>query len=77
MGMPTLVAAWPATLEVCEDAAMFFDPLDESDFAIKLKSALENETVRQKKVASGLKLVQRYKWSSTAEQVLAAYRSIL
>lgn len=77
MGTPALVAACPATLEVCRDAAIFFDPLNQSDFVTKLKSALENETMRQEKVEIGLKLVQRYKWSRTAEQALAAYRSIL
>jgi glycosyltransferase involved in cell wall biosynthesis len=74
---PALVATSPATLEVCGDAAIFFDPLDRADFVSKLKFALENEAVRQAKVASGLKLVQRYNWDRTAEQVLAAYRSIL
>jgi glycosyltransferase involved in cell wall biosynthesis len=77
MGTPVLVAACPATLEVCRDAAIFFDPLDQSDFVTKLKVALENEAIRQEKVGIGLKLVQRYKWSRTAEQVLAAYRTIL
>lgn len=77
MGTPALVASCPATVEVCGDAAIFFDPLDQADFVSKLKCALEDETMRQKKILIGLKLVQRYKWSRTAEQVLAAYRTIL
>lgn len=77
LGTPALVAANPATLEVCGDAAFFFDPSDQADFVIKLKLALGDECSRQEKTAIGLKFVQRYKWDSAAKQVLAAYRSIL
>jgi len=77
LGTPALVAASPATLEVCGDAAFFFDPSDQADFATKLKSALDDETLRQEKIAIGLRFVQRYKWDQTAAHVLAAYQSIL
>jgi glycosyltransferase involved in cell wall biosynthesis len=77
LGTPALVAANPATLEVCGDAAIFFDPRDQADFVIKLKSSLEDESSRREKIAIGLKFVQRYKWDHTAGKVLAAYQSIL
>jgi glycosyltransferase involved in cell wall biosynthesis len=77
LGTPALVAASPATLEVCGNAATFFDPSDQADFVSKLKSALEDEASRQDKIAIGLEFVQRYKWDHTAAQVLAAYQSIL
>lgn len=77
LGTPALVAASPATLEVCGDAAIFFDPSDQTDFVTKLKSALEDEALRQEKIAIGWKFVQRYKWDRTAAQVLIAYQSIL
>lgn len=77
LGTPALVAASPATLEVCGDAAIFFDPSDQADFVTTLKLSLEDEAPRQEKIAIGLEFVQRYKWDHTAAQVLAAYQSIL
>ncbi len=77
LGTPALVAASPATLEVCGDAPFFFDPSDQADFVTKLKSALEDEASRQEKIVIGLKFVERYKWHHTTAQVLAAYQSIL
>lgn len=77
LGTPALVAASPATLEVCGDAPVFFNPSDQADFVIKLKSALGNESSRQEKIAIGLNFVQRYRWDHTAAEVLAAYHSIL
>jgi glycosyltransferase involved in cell wall biosynthesis len=77
LGTPALVAASPATLEVCGDAAIFFDPSDQADFVNKLKSALGSEALRQAKIGIGLKFVHRYRWDRSAAQVLAAYQSIL
>jgi glycosyltransferase involved in cell wall biosynthesis len=77
MRTPALVAATPATLEVCMDAAFFFNPQDFSDFTCKLRFALENEEMRNGKITQGLKVAQQYKWDQTAMQVLAAYESIL
>lgn len=77
LGTPALVAASPATLEVCGNAAIFFDPSDQADFVTRLKSAVEDEASRQEKIATGLKFVERYQWDRTAAQVLAAYRSIV
>jgi glycosyltransferase involved in cell wall biosynthesis len=77
LGTPALVAASPATLEVCGDAAFFFDPSDQEEFVIKLKSALEDEAARHEKIAIGLKFAQRYQWDRAVAQVLAAYQSIL
>jgi glycosyltransferase involved in cell wall biosynthesis len=73
---PVLVASNPATIEVCKDAAIFFAPQDEADFAEKLLAAVENEPLRQVHVRRGLALVPQYSWTSMAEQTLAAYRSL-
>jgi glycosyltransferase involved in cell wall biosynthesis len=77
LGTPALVAASPATLEVCGNAATFFDPRDQADFVTRLKLAVDDEALRQEKIATGLKFVERYRWDRTAAQVLAAYQSIL
>jgi glycosyltransferase involved in cell wall biosynthesis len=76
-GTPALVARSPATAEVCGDAAIFFEPQDQADFAAKLIAAVEDEALRRQHVDAGLALTPRYNWTRTAEQTLAAYRSLL
>ncbi|SEB94125.1 glycosyltransferase family 4 protein [Terriglobus roseus] len=73
---PALVARSPATTEVCGNAAIFFEPQDKADFAAKLIAAVEDEPLRRQHVDAGLALIPRYKWTRTAEQTLAAYRSL-
>lgn len=74
---PALVAASPATLEVCGDAVFFFDPSDQEDFARQLQNALENTEARRTKVAKGKVLVSKYNWANTAQEVLEGYQSLL
>ncbi len=77
VGTPALVAENPATLEVCGDAALFFDPTQPASFVAQLKVALTDETIRAEKIARGAKIVQRYRWDLTAEQVVLGYKSLL
>ena len=77
MATPVLVASSPATREVCQDAAFFFDPFDEADFVDKLIHALHDTAARRDKIKQGSELIQRYRWTKTADQVLSAYRSLL
>jgi glycosyltransferase involved in cell wall biosynthesis len=76
VGTPALVAASPATLEVCGDAALFFDPAQPEDFVVQLRVASSDETIRADMITRGYKLVQRYRWDLTAEQVMLGYKSL-
>jgi glycosyltransferase involved in cell wall biosynthesis len=76
-GTPALVARNPATTEICADAAIFFNPDDEAEFAEKLINVVEDAAVRQQHVERGRVVAARYHWTRTAEQTVAAYRSLL
>jgi glycosyltransferase involved in cell wall biosynthesis len=76
MGCPTLVAASPATLEVCQDASIFFDPADQADFTKKLAMAVQDTPERRSMIERGRALVQRRQWPVIVEQMAATYRSL-
>ncbi len=76
-GTPVLVAASPATTEVCGDAALYFDPQSPEDFIHQLKAALQDEPARRDMVAKGLEHVRKYRWDATVEQTLQVYRSLI
>jgi glycosyltransferase involved in cell wall biosynthesis len=75
-GTPALIASCPATVEVCSGAGIFFDPQDPEHFCIQLTRALEDSELRKRSVEAGLALAQRFKWQTTAEQVMAGYESL-
>lgn len=58
-GTPVLAADRRYAHDVCEDAAVFFDPLDSDDLARKLVTVLSDASVRQTAIARGRALVER------------------
>ncbi len=59
IGTPVLAADRPYAHDVCEDAAVFFDPLDEDDYVRKLLGILENSELRSEMIEKGHRLVTR------------------
>ena len=58
-GTPVLAADRPYARDVCEDAALFFDPLDSDALARAAIELLQDAELRQKLVARGYELVAR------------------
>jgi len=77
MRCPSLVARSTATVEVCGDAAFFFDPYSIHEFSEMLKYSLCDKGARDAAVERGLQVSRRYSWDRTAAEVLAGYREIL
>jgi glycosyltransferase involved in cell wall biosynthesis len=63
--------------EVLGDAAMYFDPTNESDFCTKVADLLQNEAKRAELVQKGRAQVGMYSWSLCAQQTTAVYQRIL
>lgn len=59
VGTPVLAADRPYAHAVCEDAALFFDPVSPQDFTRKASHLLENDALRAKLIERGYALVQR------------------
>ena len=63
--------------EVGGEAAVYFDPYDETDMAEKIESVLKNERLRKEMIAKGLQKVKEYSWEKCAEETLQIYREVL
>lgn len=59
LGTPVLVADRPYAHDVCENAALFFDPNSPADFSEKAIRLLTDEALRQSLIARGFKLVEK------------------
>lgn len=77
VGCPALVSQTSALLEICGDAAFYFDPASVEDLASSLAHLLSNSALRHSKRQVGLAQVKRYTWQQTATETLAAYHAAL
>jgi glycosyltransferase involved in cell wall biosynthesis len=76
-GCRVLASSNPACVEVCRDAALFFDPLDEADFVRKLLSLVQDTEDNKRRVMRGYEVCKLYSWSSVVEKMIRVYRSLL
>jgi glycosyltransferase involved in cell wall biosynthesis len=61
--------------EVAGDAAIYFDPDDQSAVSTAVRRLLEDESLRSQLVERGRERVQLFSWRRTAEATLESYRA--
>jgi len=76
-GTPVLCSNVSALPEVAGDAAVFFDPKDQSDFSSKLFSTLGSAEALSELSIKGPKQASKFTWRRSAEQTLDVYRQVI
>ncbi len=69
-GIPVIAADTPINRELCEDAALYFEPFNERDCAAKIRQALSKEAVRSDLMADGLRRSKQFSWSAHLDRLL-------
>ncbi len=75
-GVPVVCSNTSSLPEVAGDAAVFFDPMDESAIEDALRRMLTGELLRQECVERGLKNAALYSWERCARQTVEVLRRI-
>jgi glycosyltransferase involved in cell wall biosynthesis len=73
-GVPVACSERPALPEVAGDAALFFDPTDQSAVTGAIRRLLGDDRLREELSAKGLERARQFSWRRTAEETLASYR---
>lgn len=76
-GTPVATSDISCIPEVCGRAALYFDPYDPEDIALKTYTLLTNDKLRQKLVNRGFANLKRFSWQKMAAETLAVYKSVL
>jgi glycosyltransferase involved in cell wall biosynthesis len=76
-GRPCLVSRTTAMPEICGDAALYCNPLDPADIALRLHQLLTDERLRNDLSARGRARAATFQWSRTAERTLEALEHAL
>ncbi|MCA9344975.1 glycosyltransferase family 4 protein [Candidatus Saccharibacteria bacterium] len=76
-GAPVVSSNSTCLPEIYGDAALYFNPLDAEDMALKIERVLSDKNYRKQLIAHGHKQVKKYSWTKTAEQTLEVYKKVL
>jgi glycosyltransferase involved in cell wall biosynthesis len=76
-GVPVACSNASSLPEVAGDAALLFNPHDESAIAASLRRLLDDESLREQLLTRGLTRVSEFTWKRTARLTLASYRRAL
>jgi glycosyltransferase involved in cell wall biosynthesis len=69
-GAPILSSNIEPMPEICQDAAVYFDPFNPRDIAEKIKTVLTNNDLLQKLKEQSLKRAYYFSWEKTAKETL-------
>ena len=75
-GTPVLTSNVSAMPEICYDAAIYFNPLDEIDIASKIYSLLNDSNLKNLLIKKGKDRVKYFSWSKTAIKTLKVFEDV-
>ena len=75
-GVPIASSNIPPMPEMCETAAVYFDPHDKSDIAEKIDLVLFNKDLREYLKKESLKRVQFFDWGKIAVELISIFEMV-
>jgi len=75
-GLPVLVSDIPVFREVYGEAAMYFNPKDSRDIAMKIEKLIRDKNLQVSLTENGLKNVLKYSWEKMAKETLNGYKKV-
>ncbi|TSA44706.1 glycosyltransferase family 1 protein [bacterium] len=74
--LPVVCSDIPVLREIGKNAALFCDPKNSQQFAENISKILDDQSLREKLVRSGIETAQKFTWPKTAEKTLEIYASL-
>ena len=69
-GTPVVASNAASIPEVCGDAALYFDPLDMEDIAVKILKVIQNDDMKKTLIRKGFNQVKKYSWEKSANKLI-------
>jgi glycosyltransferase involved in cell wall biosynthesis len=76
VGTPIACSRIPVFVEVCGDAAVYFNPLDVADIATTLRQVLDSPALRSYCIEQGAVRVRSFTWEGAAEAIYNIYNRL-
>ena len=75
-GAPILSSDIEPMPEICQDAAIYFDPFNPQDIAEKIQTVLSNNILLQELKQRSLERVNLFSWEETARKTLRVLEGV-
>ena len=75
--VPVITSNKTTLPEVCEDAALYFDPLNILDIRDKILDVLTDEYLQKCLIEKGLKQAKKFSWKKSTERHLKLFKSVV
>jgi glycosyltransferase involved in cell wall biosynthesis len=75
-GVPVAASRSSAIPEVCQDAAVYFQPENPESMAERVVSVIEDEELRKKLIARGRERASDFSWEKAAKETLEFYEKV-
>ena len=75
-GLPVVASRIPASVEVCGDAAVYFDPASAWDLAGRIEEVIASRELRLRLRTAGLSRVSRMNFGSHVERLLEIFERV-
>lgn len=75
-GAPIAASKAPPMPEICERAAIYFDPLDKNDIALKIDLLLTDEGLRNSLRKASLERCKYFDWDKTAVDLINVFKKV-
>lgn len=76
-GCPVVASNVPVFKEVCQDAAVYFDPHDANQLALAIEGLSSDELMRKKLLKNGYRRLEDFTWENCAEAHFKIYKDLL
>lgn len=77
VGCATAVSNIASIPEACENATVYFDPLDERDMSEKILKVLTDEGLKASLIQKGRTHVNKFSWENTASEIIRVLKEVL
>lgn len=75
-GVPVIASELPVHREVCGEAALFANPLDEEEWRNTIDQLLQNSSQQKRLRTNGIERAKKFSWQKTAERTMEIYESV-
>lgn len=75
-GLPVVISRATVFPEICEEAAIYFDPLDPVDVANKIELVLDNPSLAEDLVRRGFEQLKKFPWDRNAQRLIEIFDSV-
>ncbi len=77
VGIPVITSNVSSMPEVGGDAAIYVDPMDESDIETKVKQVINSEKLREELIKKGFAQAKKFTWKKCIDETVSLYKEMM